>query len=473
MKNYVLDTNVLLYEPASLLGFKNHNIFISSIVLQELDNLKIKNMGVSQDARQVIRLLDKLIGDAGPNELTIEGVVRNELGGRLFIPTLNLHHAVYSDKFTNDQLIIKDALGLTRGELANDCVSEEIKNNDTIFVSKDINARLVAKAAGLKAQDYRAANLKRSDAADTRSIIPVDFGQIDTAQDHGESVFFDGGDKCRMTLDFIRGLTGVEPHPLLTMYTEDTDDRKGYMYIIRYINEGMAYLYFYPLHAVKNTAYGMSAIKTEVEQDIALRMLLDDTLPCVVLTGKAGSGKTILSLAAALELTAERKRYKKILITKSMSKLEEDIGFLPGTEADKMWPVLECFMDNLEVILFEGDTEAHPSKEMTINHILERYIQPKAINFMRGRSFQNTFIIVDEVQNLTPHQVKTLVTRVGQSSKIVLLGDLNQIDNPFLTEYSSGLAYVINRMRDSEYVGHVELKGSPRSDLAEDASTRL
>lgn len=468
-KNFVLDTNVLLHEPAVLRGFKDHHITISSIVLQELDHLKSQNNPISRDAREVIRLLDKIVGDADHLAITKTGVVRNDIGGLVFIGKLSGNTGKPSEcEISNDQRIINDALS----------IMEHSKEN-VIFVSKDVNARFLARAAGLTAQDYLASNIYHKsklgkelvEEISHTSIVELAFSKIEHIDTEIEVET--AGDRILYTMNVedVKTATGVVPHPLQTLVTSKVaDDDDINCYIVRELYDDKILMECTKLFATGNMPWGVES--KNAEQDIALRFLTDPTIPCVVLNGLAGSGKTYLALAAGLEQVASKKTYTKMIITTAASDLTESIGFLPGTEEEKMLPWLGAFTDNLEVLLTDPD-DNNEKREMTIATTASRYMQFKSINFMRGRSFQQTFIIVDEAQNLTPHQIKTLITRVGEGSKIILLGDLHQIDNPFLTRHSSGLTHVIENMRDSELVAHIELKGSPRSELAEDAANRL
>lgn len=464
LKRFVLDTNVLLHDPASLLGFKHHTIVISLTVLEELDAIKSQERSVSADARQVIRLLSKLIGDE--TDLCGKGVVRNAEGGVLIVPTIEQNDATL-EKFaagSNDKRIIRDALFLQRSDLNyrgkdfsdHDIPSDERKYSETIFVSNDINAQVIARAAGLKAEVYR-----DSQIVEEGDDLSTGFAYVD------QSELWEMNPSCSAEKVYAfeeEGLTkvlGMEPYPNLVVVINDDE-----FLIVRDISDGEVKLSH---HRMSGSPKPFGAEPRSIEQAAAIELLEDPDIPCVVITGEAGSGKTYLTINTGMEHTGlnEDKDYNKIIASRTTADLDEDIGFLPGTEEEKMGPWMEAIVDNIEAMMEDCE---HMESAL---HLAQRHIQYRSINFMRGRSIQNSFFILDEGQNLTPHQIKTMITRIGEGSKMVVLGDLSQIDNKFLSAYSSGLTYVIERMKESKAVAHIQLKGSERSFLAQEANRLL
>lgn len=449
-KRFVVDTNVLLHDPASLLKFEDNILVLSPVVLQELDNIKGRNNAVAADARQVIRMLDKVLGDADPQALRGEGIKRNEEGGVLMIPTFMNHAHLYPEmaQGSNDQKIIRDALLL---------IEEGPYGGEVAFVSKDINARLIAKFAGLKAEDYK----------DSEIIDDIDDMHTGTVEVPEEDVW-----GCNPTCtdgiyifdrEMLTAAINAKPYPNLFIIL-DNDVEEKYLRILDIEEDTVTAKHY----SISRTAEAFGIEPMGIKQAAAINALADPTIPLVILTGNAGSGKTLLSLAMGLQKVMEDKEMKKIIAARAAKNLDEDIGFLPGTEAEKVGPWLGAIQDNIEV-LFEGAA----NKENCVQMVEERYVQYKSINFMRGRSLQETWFLLDEAQNLTPHQIKTLVTRAGKGSKMVVLGDLAQIDNHLLSQYSSGLTYLIERMAESKLTAHVHLEGSPRSELAEEAARLL
>lgn len=468
-KRFVLDTNVLLHDPSVIQKFEDNILVISPVVLEELDALKVQSRSVSADARQVIRLLDVLLDDVDTDVLRSQGIKRNEEGGVLVIPTLLSGSDLMSELASgnNDKRIIRDALLLQKideeksppspTKSAKKSKATQTGHLETIFVSKDINARLIARSAGLKAEDYKASQVKNeSEEMSTGFLTPNPDEIWNCPFECNEKEYrFD-----RKALSEALGLN-IYPHLMIQMSEED------YLHIVEVTEESA--IAIYRKESESPEAYSIEPIG--VRQAATLEVLADLDIPLVILTGTAGSGKTLLTLASGLQMKIEpeTRAFNKIIASRAANDLDKDIGFLPGTESEKVEPWLGAIQDNIEVLYADADPEALESAiEMT-----ERHIQYRSINFMRGRSFQDSYMILDEAQNLTPHQIKTLVTRIGKGSKIVVLGDLSQIDNPFLSEYSSGLTYLIEKMKDSKLCAHIHLQGSPRSALSEDAGNRL
>jgi len=450
---HVLDTNVLIHDPNALLNFEEHDVIIPMTVLEELDSLKTGKQSVAADCRQAIRNIDRLLGDASPKEIE-RGVpiMRGEKAeplGTLSILMSTEHTGNHSlPEHLNDNKIINN-LG---------ALQARHKSRDIILVSKDINMRLKARGFGVEAQDYHNDQL-----LDDIDLLPKGYHQfpgsfwdriekVETVQREGvtEHILKREGELARATLnEFV-----LDEQNFLAKVVDITDDK-----II------LQDLHQYDL--MNEEVWGL--VPRDIYQAMALNLLMDPNIHLVNLTGSAGSGKTILALAACIELTVASKQYKRIIATRSTQGLDEDIGFLPGTEAEKMEPWLGAIVDNLEA-LHEDDENMTASVDYILSKVPLHF---KSLNYIRGRSFQHSLIIIDESQNLTPHQIKTIITRAGNGSKVICLGNLAQIDTPYLSGLSSGLTYMTERFKHFRHGGHIHLQGVPRSALAEYAESHL
>ena len=470
-KTFVLDTNVLIHDPNSVLNFQEHNVVIPLIVLEELDHLKNGNASIAADCRQAIRLIDRLLGDASPELI--------ESGVPIFRESTNAHSGCISilmDHSGNEQLsdslndnkIINGLLALQqrqrklnqtlRSENGDAAGSEDQLPSVAVLVSKDINMRLKARACGVEAEDYQTDQL--IDDIDLLSKGYREFEgsfwdnieKVETRQEGGRTIHI------LPVSDALKGMS-------INDFVLDKQD-----FIGKVCGFGEKTVHILDLthhHLMDREAWGL--MPRDIYQAMALDLLMDPDIHLVNLTGAAGSGKTILALAAAIEMTVASKGYKRIIVTRSTQGLDKDIGFLPGTEAEKMEPWLGAITDNLEA-LHQDDENMTASVE----YILQKVpIQFKSLNYIRGRSFQYSLIIIDECQNLTPHQVKTIITRAGTGSKVICLGNLAQIDTAYLSAPSSGLTYLTERFRSFEHGGHIHLQGVPRSILAQFAEANL
>lgn len=451
-KLYVLDTNVLIHDPNALLNFEEHQVIIPLTVLEELDKLKTGNNSVAADCRQSIRMIDRLLGDATPEEIEAGVPIYREasdthLGTISILMDLDGRAAEQLPETLNDNKII------------NALVSLQTRRSDpAILVSKDINMRLKARACGVDAEDYHNDQLVDDIALLRQGYLPFEgsfwdqVSKVDTLQEDGLTFH---------RLPRLEILSDISVNEFII-------DEQGFIGRVHDMDENqMTIRDFSKSRLLEQEAWGLTP--RDVYQALALSLLMDPDIHLVNLTGAAGSGKTILALAAAIEMTVASKRYKRIIVTRSTRGLDEDIGFLPGTEAEKMEPWLGAITDNLEA-LHEDDENMSASVE----YILQKVpIHFKSLNYIRGRSFQHSLIIIDECQNLTPHQIKTIITRAGSGSKVVCLGNLAQIDTPYLNALSSGLTYLTERFKGFSYGGHVHLQGVPRSALAEFAEAHL
>jgi len=452
-KAYVLDTNVLIHDPSALLNFEEHQVIIPMIVLEELDKLKAGKQSIAADCRQAIRMIDKLLGNATPQQIEkgvpIKRSDKGEPMGEIAIlmnpidgngPRLSEH--------LNDNKIINNLADLQSLH----------KNLEIVLVSKDINMRLKARGFGVEAQDYHNdqlvtdVELLPTGYTEFKGSFWSTIDKVETIQREGVTEHIikrEGALKNLHINEFI-----IDEQDFIGKVVE-LDDEKIILEDIRYEE------------LMQQEAWGL--VPRDIHQALALHLLLDTNIHLVNLTGAAGSGKTILALAAAIEMSVASKKYKRIIATRSVQGLDEDIGFLPGTEAEKMEPWLGAITDNLEA-LHQDDENSHSSVEYILDKVP---LQFKSLNYIRGRSFQHSLILIDESQNLTPHQIKTIITRAGTDSKVVCLGNLAQIDTPYLSPLSSGLTYMTERFKDFEYGGHIHLKGVPRSILAEFAEANL
>ena len=449
---YVLDTNVLLHDPNALLNFQEHQVAIPMTVLEELDQLKAGKHSVAAECRQAIRLIDQVLGAATPQEVE-QGVPirrgKNAPRGSLSI-LMSRHVEPLSGlpEHLNDNKIINQLVGLQsrRG------------GSPVVLVTKDINMRLKARACGIAAEDYQTDQLVDDVALLSRGYHSV------------PGSFWDGVDKVETRHGHGRTWHEVlllQAQPVLFV-NEFIVDEQGFVGWIKAIDgRRLSVLDLHQDKLLEQQAWGLRP--RDMYQALALHALLDPDIHLVNLTGAAGSGKTILALAAAIEQTLVSKRYRRIIATRSVQGLDEDIGFLPGTEAEKMEPWLGAITDNLEALHLE-DESTHGS----VDYILQKVpLQFKSLNYIRGRSFQQSLLLIDECQNLTPHQMKTIITRAGNGSKVVCLGNLAQIDTPYLSATSSGLTYLTERFKGFAHGVHISLQGVPRSILAEYAESHM
>lgn len=460
---FVLDTNVLMHDPSSLFRFSEHDLYLPMTTLEELDNHKKGMTEVARNARTVSRSLDQLI--AGTSGTLDDGIPLNKLGnqdvtGRLFfqtkLTTQALPEGLPEGKGDNLILAVVSELQKTR------------KGQEVVLVSKDINMRIKARALGLPAEDYF-----NDQVLEDRDLmyagvmtLPADFWPK-----HGKDM--ESWADSKSGTMFYR-VTGPSVNSMLVnqfVYQENPDGSTPFYAQVKEINGKTALLQtLRDFSHQKNNVWSVTARNRE--QNFAMNLLMNPDVDFVTLLGQAGTGKTLLALAAGLEQVLDSKRYNEIIITRATVPVGEDIGFLPGTEEEKMQPWMGAFDDNLEVLQRNDDGAGEWGRAATQELIRSR-IKVKSMNFMRGRTFVSKFVIIDEAQNLTPKQMKTLVTRAGPGTKIVCLGNIAQIDTPYLTEGSSGLTYVVDRFKGWRHGGHVTLARGERSRLADHAADAL
>ena len=464
-KIFVLDTNVLLHDPTSLFRFEEHDIFISMKTLEELDNNKQGVSDAARNARQVSRELDNLIADVNDNILLAEGIPLNKSGniaatGRLYLQTIDRDTFPSLYKTKADNQILEAVAELTQKE----------KNKQVVLVSKDINMRLKARVLGLSAEDYFNDRVLEDSELLYSGILQL---SDHFWQDHGDNLRTRAEKDHHGFNQTIYTLHGpVLPSLHLNQFVYLTQEQ-GNVFQARVTAANKTDASIKTIHNYldeKNNVWGVTA--RNLEQNFALNLLMDPDIDFVTLVGQAGTGKTLLTLAAGLSQVFENQRYNEIIVTRSTIPIGEEIGFLPGTEEEKMTPWMGALDDNIEV-LSSSDGSKGAWEQETARELVRSRISIKSMSFMRGRTFVKKFLIIDEAQNLTPKQMKTLITRAGPGTKIVCLGNLAQIDTPYLTEGSSGLTYAVDRFKNWRHSGHIILSRGERSRLADYASDNL
>jgi PhoH-like ATPase len=458
-KIFVLDTNVLIHDPSAILRFQEHDVYLPIVVLEELDKAKVGMSEVARNVRQVSRFLDGLVQKANGDisgGVTIPSVTPDFETGRLHFH-LEAVRSVLPDGMDirrPDNTLLGVTLDLGKSHIG----------REVILVSKDINLRIKAHALGIQAEDY------------TNDRVLDDANLLYTGVERLNGDFWDKHSRDMeswkeegRTFYRVSGPRALAWHPNQFVYTEDD---RSFEAIVRRIENGSATIEVIKdfVHD-KHKVWGINARNRE--QNFALNLLMDPEIDFVTLLGQAGTGKTLITLAAALAQTLEARRYTEIIMTRMTVPVGEDIGFLPGTEEEKMGPWMGALEDNLDVLHDVGNQEHGSWGRAATNDLLRSRIKIKSLNFMRGRTFLRKFLVIDEAQNLSPHQIKTLITRAGPGSKIVCLGNIAQIDTPYLTETTSGLTYVVDRFKPWEHSGHVTLQRGERSRLADFASESL
>ncbi|MES2295948.1 MAG: PhoH family protein [Pseudomonadota bacterium] len=466
-KMFVLDTNVLMHDPSSLFRFEEHDVYLPMMTLEELDDHKKGMSEVARNARQVSRSLDALVGSIDDDAID-KGIPLSKLGnkdakGRLFFQT-----RLQSGPTLPEGLPIGKADNQILGVVRN--LESEQPGRAIVLVSKDINMRIKARALGLPAEDYFNDHvLEDSDLLYSGIVqLPDDFWNK-----NGKDMESWQENKNGVSATYYR-VTGPTIPTLLVnqfVYLEPKNGEAPFYGQVKQLNGKTAVLQtLRDFSHSKNNVWGVTARNRE--QNFALNLLMNPECDFVTLLGQAGTGKTLLALAAGLAQVLETKLYNEIIVTRVTVPVGEDIGFLPGTEEEKMSPWMGAFDDNLEV-LNKSDSDGGEWGRAATQDLIRSRIKIKSLNFMRGRTFVNKFLIIDEAQNLTPKQIKTLVTRAGPGTKILCLGNIAQIDTPYLTEGSSGLTYVVDRFKGWSHSGHVTLARGERSRLADHASEVL
>jgi PhoH-like ATPase len=458
---FVLDTNVLLHDPMALFHFEEHDIFLPMIVLEELDAHKKGMTEVARNGRQTSRMLDALVGIKGADMaggLALNSTGHAEAAGKLFFQTaplaVEMPSALPQGKADNQILGVLAAL------------VRQHAPREVVLVSKDINMRVKARALGLAAEDYQSdKTLEDGDLLYSGALaLPPDFWTR-------QSKTVESWQSGTHTLYRIGG--PMVAHLALNQFVYfEAPGEAGFYARVTEIRDKTAILKTLKDYThLKHGVWGIAARNRE--QNFALNLLMDPEIDLVTLAGTAGTGKTLLALAAGLTQVLDERRYTEIIMTRATVNVGEDIGFLPGTEEEKMTPWMGALDDNLEVLAKGDGTGAGEWGRAATNDLIRSRIRIKSMNFMRGRTFMNKWVILDEAQNLTPKQIKTLITRAGPGTKIICMGNLAQIDTPYLTEGSSGLTYAVDRFKGWPHGGHITLARGERSRLADFASEVL
>ncbi|MDQ3618361.1 MAG: PhoH family protein [Pseudomonadota bacterium] len=458
---YVLDTNVLMHDPTALFKFEEHDVFLPMQVIEELDNGKKGTNESNRNARQVSRFLNELIEAQGsdkiatgitlarPQGLQLRGV---ESIGKLRFQTDSFDAGKRFSAIIPDNQILGAILALKEAE----------PGVPVVFVSKDINLRIKAAIAGIVSEDY-----ENDRALDDFSLLYTGATALaeDFWQRHGKDLR-SWTDKGRTFYEIARN-EDDDWYPNQFAYLPGDDESQ--LRVAKVTDSKVTLQIVDDFHHSQHAVWGINARNRE--QNFALNALMDPEIDFVTLLGTAGTGKTLLALAAGLAQTMDQQRYREIIMTRATVSVGEDIGFLPGTEEEKMTPWMGALTDNLEVLTHNQDGGSWG--RAATNDLLASRIKIRSLNFMRGRTFLSRWLILDEAQNLTPKQMKTLITRAGPGTKIVCLGNVEQIDTPYLTETTSGLTYAVDRFKNWPHSAHVTLRRGERSRLADYASEVL
>jgi PhoH-like ATPase len=462
---FVLDTNVLLHDPSAIFRFEEHDVYLPMMVLEELDAVKKGMSELARNARQTSRVLEEILHAGDGRDLALglrierlfEGRDNGDDShptGRLFFQSERFDDALPVDipGHQPDNAILAVTLALTRRH----------PSRRVTLVTKDINLRIKARVLGIHTEDYGSDRAVEDATLFVRGLEPLaaDFWSRHAAD--LRSWNRDGRTYYEVEGDDVAVWT-----PNLGVY-DAGGDGTGFEALVRKVEGRRALLEVATDYRQRRGVWGVHARNRE--QNFALNLLLDPEVDFVTILGPAGTGKTLLALAAGLEQTVEEHRYREIIVTRITVPLGEEIGYLPGTEEEKMTPWMGALLDNLEVL--SGSGQGTWERQAT-HDLLGSRIKIRSLNFMRGRTFLNRYVIIDEAQNLTPKQMRALVTRAGPDTKVVCLGNIGQIDTPYLTERTSGLTYVVERFRGWPHAGHVVLARGERSRLADHASNVL
>lgn len=458
---YVLDTNVLMHDPTSIFRFEEHDVFLPMMVLEELDAAKKGLTEVSRNVRQVSRFIGDMMNAQGAAKVDegLDLILPNELElsdarGRLYFQTeaTEIHPSLSQKGSFADNSILSIALSL----------QEKSKNHEIVLISKDINLRIKAAILNIPSEDYY--NDKALDDVDLlyKGMTVEDesfwdrYPQVESWNENSATYYR------------IARIEDDSWYPNQCVAIGEGD--AGIEAIVVEVTAKFAVLKLVTDYQTgKNNIWGIQARNRE--QNFAMNMLADPEIDFVTLLGIAGTGKTLLTLAAGLALTMDQKMYKEVVVTRATVSLGEDIGFLPGTEEEKMTPWMGALTDNIEV-LTQSEEGGEWGRAAT-NDILANRIKIRSMSFMRGRTFLNRYVIIDEAQNITPKQMKALLTRAGPGTKMVCLGNVAQIDTPYLTETTSGLTFAVDRFKDWAHSAHITLQRGERSRLADFASEAL
>jgi PhoH-like ATPase len=456
---YILDTNVLMHDPTAIFRFEEHDVFLPMMVLEELDAAKKGLSEVARNVRQVSRFIGEMMQQQGANlekglELREpEGLELESGTGQLHFQTTmpETHSSLLRDGSFADNEILSTAFSLR----------EAHPDKSIILVSKDINLRIKAAILGVQAEDYY-----NDRALDDLSLLYRGLRLHDESfwEAHPQIESWSDSGRAHYRIP-LNGENSWYPNQCVAIGEEG-----GVEAMVKEVDENSVMLQLIDdYYEARKNVWGIHARNRE--QNFALNLLMDPDVDFVTLMGTAGTGKTLLALAAGLSQTMDEKRYTEIIVTRATVSIGEDIGYLPGTEEEKMTPWMGALTDNLEVLT--QPQEGGEWGRAATNDLLASRVKVRALNFMRGRTFLNRFVIIDEAQNITPKQMKALITRAGPGTKIVCLGNVEQIDTPYLTETTSGLTFAVDRFKSWAHAGHITLRRGERSRLADFASAAL
>lgn len=457
---YILDTNVLMHDPSAIFRFAEHDVFLPMMVLEELDAAKKGLSEVSRNVRQVSRFIGEMMQRQGVDNLEDglelkqpEGLELDVGTGHLYFQTSmpEIHSSLLRDGSFADNEILSTALALQDKET----------ERQIVLVSKDINLRIKAAILGVHAEDYY-----NDKALDDLSLLYKGIKELE--EDFWEeSPDLESWNEGSKTFYRIPRREGDDWYPRQCVVIGKKNSVEA---VVSQVNKDSVVLQLADeYYSGKRNVWGINARNRE--QNYALNLLTDPDIDFVTLMGTAGTGKTLLTLAAGLSQTMDEKRYSEIIVTRATVSIGEDIGYLPGTEEEKMTPWMGALTDNLEVLT--EPQEGGDWGRAATQDLLSNRVKVRALNFMRGRTFLNRYVIIDEAQNITPKQMKALLTRAGPGTKMVCLGNVEQIDTPYLTETTSGLTFAVDRFKDWEHAGHITLRRGERSRLADFASEAL
>lgn len=435
-KTFVLDTNVLLFDPLAIQKFGSNEVHIPLIVVEELDRFKRDQNENGRNARMFSRIVDdyRRLG-------SVTKGIPLEHGGTLII-TVDDYDEKSTEKLIdlslNDNRILATALSLQKS------------GKNVLLVSKDINLRLKADILGVPAEDYGKKDVSLEELYSGQRILEIEPAALTEFE---KNRFLDIDDPTEM---------GIQPNEYVIMQ-EVNNNRRRAVGRYNHMKKGIV-----PLIPIREGVWGI--YPKNLEQQFALDALLNDEIKLVTLVGKAGTGKTLLAIAAGLEMTITQEKYSRLLVSRPVQPMGRDLGYLPGDINEKLAPWMQPIFDNMDFLFGQQRGQGTSSYEDLINHGL-LHVEP--LTYIRGRSIPGQYLIVDEAQNLSPHEVKTIITRAGEGTKIVLTGDCHQIDNPYLDEINNGLAYCVDRLKTEDIIGHTILKVGERSALSEAASKLL
>ncbi|WP_127714679.1 PhoH family protein [Halobacteriovorax sp. HLS] len=434
-KTFVLDTNVILFDPTSIFQFKDHLVFIPLVVVEEVDRFKKDQNENGRNARHFSRLVDDL-RQKGPLSKGVE--LSN--GGTLMISVDKKVKNQYEDTIDltiNDNLILSSALSLKE------------EGDDVYLITKDINLRLKADIFGLNSEDYGKKNISLDEIYHGHRVLEMDETALANFEKNRHLPFEDAEEM------------DIYPNEYIVIQAKGNDRKRA---LGRY---SLAKKGIVPLIPMREGIWGI--YPKNMEQQFALDALLNDEVKLVTLVGKAGTGKTLLAIAAGLEMTINQEKYTRLLVSRPVQPMGKDLGFLPGDVNEKLAPWMQPIFDNMD-FLFNQNRGGGSSYDDLIEHGL-LHVEP--LTYIRGRSIPAQYLIVDEAQNLSPHEVKTIITRAGEGTKVILTGDPQQIDSPYLDEINNGLTYCVDRLKTEDIVAHTSLKVGERSALSEAASKLL